>query len=114
VKTLIVISTDDGETMYNALRLANAAVQKEDEGRVFMPGPEILKKEVSGCQVWRKDQVLAAEVAVRAAVPAREAAAAAVFARGPAASVSVRPAATRRPISREFPVLKSNVPNAGQ
>jgi uncharacterized protein involved in oxidation of intracellular sulfur len=36
VKTLIIISTDDGETIYNAMRLANVAVQKEDEVSVFM------------------------------------------------------------------------------
>jgi len=56
-----------------------------------------------------------AEVApVVAAALAGEEAVAAVFARAPAASVSVRPVVTRRPISREFPVLKSSVPNAGQ
>lgn len=92
----------------------NVALQKGDEVSVFMPGPGILKKEVSGCQVLRKDQVLAAEAAVRAAVPAREEAAAAVLARDPADSVSVRLAATRRPISREFPASMSNVPNAGR
>jgi hypothetical protein len=64
----------------------------------------------------RKDQVLAAEAAeaaVRGAVPAREEAAA-VLAWAPADSVSVRLVVTRRPISREFPAPKSNVPNAGR
>jgi len=53
----------------------------------------------------------AGQEAVRVAVPAR---AAAVLARDPADSVSVRLVARRRPISREFPASKSNVPNAGQ
>jgi len=94
------------------MRLNNVAVQKEDEVSVFMARPGTLKKEVSGCQVLPKDQVLAVEAAVRAAAPAGEAAA--VLARAPADSVSVRPVATRRPISREFPASKSNVPNAGR
>lgn len=38
MKTLIIISSDDGETIYNAMRLANVAVQKEDEVSVFMLG----------------------------------------------------------------------------
>jgi len=94
------------------MRLNNVAVQKEDEVSVFMARPVILKKEVSGCQVLLKDQVLAVEAAVRAAEPAGEAAT--VLARAPADSVSVRPVATRRPISREFPASKPNVPNAGR
>jgi len=46
VKTLIIISTDEGETIYNAMRLANVAVQNEDEVSVFMLGIAVLKKEV--------------------------------------------------------------------
>jgi len=38
VKTLIIISTDEGETIYNAMRLANVAGQREDEVSVFMSG----------------------------------------------------------------------------
>jgi uncharacterized protein involved in oxidation of intracellular sulfur len=41
VKTLIIISTDDGETIYNAMRLANVAVQKADEVSVFMLGKAV-------------------------------------------------------------------------
>jgi hypothetical protein len=106
VKPLIIISTGAGETIDNAMRTANVAVQQEDEVSVFIRGKGILKKEVSGCQNLRKDQVLAPEAAVREAVV--------VLAQAPADSVSVRPAATRRPISREFPASKSNVPNAGR
>ncbi len=35
---LIIISVKDGETMYNAIRLANVAVSKGDEVSVFMLG----------------------------------------------------------------------------
>jgi uncharacterized protein involved in oxidation of intracellular sulfur len=42
MKTLFIISTDDGETIYNAMRLANVAVQKGDEVSVFMLGKGVL------------------------------------------------------------------------
>jgi hypothetical protein len=92
---------------------------KDDEASVFMLGLSMLKEEVTLCQVLpevkgREAALEAALEAVRARVQAGEEAAAVVFARAPAASVSVRPAATRWPISREFPVLKSNVPSAGR
>ncbi len=38
MKLFIIISTDDGETIYNAMRLANVAVAKGDEVGVFMLG----------------------------------------------------------------------------
>lgn len=38
VKILFIISTDQGETIYNAMRLANVAEQKGDEVAVFMLG----------------------------------------------------------------------------
>ena len=43
MKTLIIISTDEGETIYNAIRLANVAVQR-DEVSVFMLGKGVLLK----------------------------------------------------------------------
>ena len=42
MKTLIIISTDDGETNYNAMRLANVGVQKGDEVSMFMLGKGVL------------------------------------------------------------------------
>jgi uncharacterized protein involved in oxidation of intracellular sulfur len=42
MKTLFIIATDDGETIYNAMRLANVAVQKDDEVSVFMLGKGVL------------------------------------------------------------------------
>jgi uncharacterized protein involved in oxidation of intracellular sulfur len=39
---LFIISTDDGETIYNAMRLANVAVKKGDEVSVFMLGKGVL------------------------------------------------------------------------
>ncbi len=38
MKILIIISTDDGETIYNAMRLANVGLKKGDEVSVFMLG----------------------------------------------------------------------------
>lgn len=39
---LFIISTDDAETIYNAMRLANVAVKKGDEVSVFMLGKGVL------------------------------------------------------------------------
>ncbi|BEQ13162.1 hypothetical protein FAK_02280 [Desulfoferula mesophila] len=38
MKVLFIISTDDGETIFNAMRLANTGVNKGDEVSVFMLG----------------------------------------------------------------------------
>ncbi len=42
MKVLLIITTDDGETIYNAMRLANIGVQKGDEVSVFMLGKGVL------------------------------------------------------------------------
>ncbi len=42
MKLMFIISTDDAETMYNAMRLANVAVKKGDEVSVFMLGKGVL------------------------------------------------------------------------
>jgi len=42
VKILFIIATDDGETIYNAMRLANVGVKKGDEVSVFMLGKGVL------------------------------------------------------------------------
>jgi len=42
MKVLFIISTDDGETIYNAMRLANVAVNKDDDVSVFMLGKGVL------------------------------------------------------------------------
>lgn len=41
VKVLFIICTDDAETMYNALRMANVGIQKGDEVGVFMLGKAV-------------------------------------------------------------------------
>ncbi len=38
MKILFIISTAEGETIYNAMRLANVGVKKGDEISVFMLG----------------------------------------------------------------------------
>jgi len=42
MKILFIINTDDGETIYNAMRLANVGVEKGDEVSVFMLGKGVL------------------------------------------------------------------------
>jgi uncharacterized protein involved in oxidation of intracellular sulfur len=42
MKMLFIISSDDGETIYNAIRLANVGVKKGDEISVFMLGKGVL------------------------------------------------------------------------
>ena len=42
MNVLFIISTDEGETIYNAMRLANVAVNKGDEVSVFMLGKGVL------------------------------------------------------------------------
>ena len=38
MKLLMIIASDDGETIYNAMRLANVAQAQADEVSVFMLG----------------------------------------------------------------------------
>ncbi len=42
MKVLFIISTEDGETIFNAMRLANVGVKKGDEVSVFMLGKGVL------------------------------------------------------------------------
>jgi len=42
MQVLLIISTDDGESIYNAMRLANVGVKKGDEVSVFMLGKGVL------------------------------------------------------------------------
>ena len=50
MKVFIVISTDDAETIYNAMRLANVGVKKGDEVGVFMLGKGVLFEQSSNEQ----------------------------------------------------------------
>ena len=47
---LMIITTDDGETIYNAMRLASVGVQKGDEVSVFMLGKGVLFEKSRGGQ----------------------------------------------------------------
>jgi uncharacterized protein involved in oxidation of intracellular sulfur len=42
MNVLFIISTDDAETSYNAMRLANVAVKKGDDVSAFMLGKGVL------------------------------------------------------------------------
>lgn len=50
MKTMIIISSDVGETIYNAMRLANVAVKKGDEVSVFMLGQGVCFEQSSSPQ----------------------------------------------------------------
>lgn len=57
MKVLFIISTSDGETIYNAMRLANVAVKKGGEVSVFMLGKGVLYEKVSNDQFNVIDQI---------------------------------------------------------
>jgi uncharacterized protein involved in oxidation of intracellular sulfur len=57
MKTLFIISTSDGETIYNAMRLANVAVKQGDDVSVFMLGKGVLYEKVSDDQFNVIDQI---------------------------------------------------------
>lgn len=57
MKALFIISTDDAETAYNAMRLANVAVKKGDEVSVFMLGKGVLYEKIGNDQFNVIDQV---------------------------------------------------------
>ena len=48
MKVLFIISTEDAETMYNALRMANVGLQKGDEISVFMLGKAVTYESAGG------------------------------------------------------------------
>jgi uncharacterized protein involved in oxidation of intracellular sulfur len=47
MKVLFIISTDEPETVYNAMRLANVSVERGDETSVFMLGRGVLYEKAS-------------------------------------------------------------------
>ncbi len=57
MNVLFIISTDDAETAYNAMRLANVAVKKEDDVSVFMLGKGVLFAQSSTEQYNVMEQV---------------------------------------------------------
>ena len=57
MKALFIISTDDSETAYNAMRLANVAVKKGDEVSVFMLGRGVLFEKASNDQFNVMEQI---------------------------------------------------------
>lgn len=57
MKVMFIISTDDAETIYNAMRLANVSVKKGDEVSVFMLGKGVLYEKGSNDQFNVIEQV---------------------------------------------------------
>ncbi len=54
---LFILSTDDAEKIYNAMRLANIAVEKGDEVNVFMLGKAVLFEQISDEKFNVKEQI---------------------------------------------------------
>jgi len=54
---LFIISTSDGESIYNAMRLANVGVKKGDDISVFMLGKGVLFEQASTEQFDVMEQV---------------------------------------------------------
>jgi len=57
MKALFIISTNDGESIYNAMRLANVGVNKGDEVSVFMLGKGVLFEQSSTEQFNVMEQI---------------------------------------------------------
>lgn len=57
MNVLFIISTNDAETAYNAMRLANVAVKKEEDVSVFMLGKGVLFETISTEQFNVMEQV---------------------------------------------------------
>ena len=57
MKILLIITSDDGETIYNVMRLANVGVKKGDEISVFMLGKGVLYEKSSSEQFNVIEQV---------------------------------------------------------
>ena len=57
MKILFIITTDDGETIYNAMRLANVGVDKGDEVSVFMLGKGVLFEKSGSAEFNVMDQM---------------------------------------------------------
>ncbi len=47
MNVLFIISSSDGETIYNAMRLANVGMKKGDDVSVFMLGKGVLFEQAS-------------------------------------------------------------------
>lgn len=54
---LFIISSNDPETAYNAMRLANVAVSKGDDVSVFMLGKGVLFEQISTSQFNVMEQI---------------------------------------------------------
>jgi len=61
MNVLFIICTNDGETIYNAMRLANVGVKKGDEVSVFMLGKGVLFEQAGSGQFDVMEQVNAFE-----------------------------------------------------
>ena len=57
MNVLFIISADDAETSYNAMRLANVAVKKDDDVSVFMLGRGVLFEQISNNQFNVMEQI---------------------------------------------------------
>jgi uncharacterized protein involved in oxidation of intracellular sulfur len=61
MNVLFIICTNDGETIYNAMRLANVGIKKGDEVSVFMLGKGVLFEQAGSEQFDVMGQINAFE-----------------------------------------------------
>jgi uncharacterized protein involved in oxidation of intracellular sulfur len=54
---LFIISSNEAEAVFNAMRLANVAVEKGDEVNVFMLGEGVLFEQIDNSQFNVKEQI---------------------------------------------------------
>lgn len=57
MKALFIITTDDAETVFNAMRLANVGVKKGDEVSVFMLGRGVCFEQLENEEFDVMDQI---------------------------------------------------------
>ncbi len=57
MNVLFIISTGDAETSYNAMRLANLSVKKDDDVSVYMLGKGVLFEQNSNDQFNVMEQI---------------------------------------------------------
>ncbi len=57
MKVLFVVTTNDCETVYNAMRLANVGVKKGDDVSVFMLGKGVLFESCNASEFNAMEQI---------------------------------------------------------
>ena len=57
MNVLVIVYSDDAETIYNAMRLANIGIEKGDDVSVFMLGKGVMFEQVDSSEFDVKGQM---------------------------------------------------------